>query len=256
MNTKEQIIQQEIQKIVDKVSCRRIETNACLAANQLDIISQLNSFCASKILNDIEVCKDPRKITYKTNQELKLALVALCLSVTLTKHRAKNFYNKEYFEDNILVEHHMPDILSINFINIEDFIIDSAIESELVFDWLVYRDFEGRGIQALINEKMCDFELDGFNAGGCPVYEFARFQRKYHDFKRRKQNKDKENAQETFRNAIVHEVATQIASQQMLNGSNPLELVNMLFDSKDVGKALTQLSQENKPEIKKILYKK
>ena len=256
MDTKEQILQTEIQKIVDKVNSRKVETNALLTPYQLNIISQLNFFCSSKILGDVEVRKDPRKITYKTNQELKLALVALCLSVSLISHRAKKNYDKEYFEDNILVDHQAPDILMIHFNNIEDFIVDKAISSELVFDWMVYRDFDGRGISALINEKLCDFELDGYNSGGCPVYEFARFQRKYYDYKRRKQNKNKEKAQETFRNAVVQEVASQIATQQILNGHNPLDFINMLFDSKDYDKALAEFSQQPAKNIKKLSLKK
>ena len=147
----------------------------------------------------------------------------------------------------------------ISFNQMEEYIVDEAIDSELVFDWMVYRDFNGRGISALINEKMCDFELDGYNSGGCPVYEFARFQRKYFDYKRRKQNKDKERAQDTFRNAIVQQVANQIASQQLINGNNPLELVNLLFDSKDYDKALKQLTKstmEGSDNILKITHNK
>ena len=90
MDKKEQLLLNEIQKIINKVSERKIEVNVCLTSRQIDIISQLNYFCVHKILDDIEVSRDPRKITYKANQELKLALVAMCLSVTLTSHRAKS----------------------------------------------------------------------------------------------------------------------------------------------------------------------
>ena len=258
MNKKEQLLLNEIQKIINKVSEREIEVNVCLTSRQLDIISQLNYFCVHKILDDIEVSRDPRKITYKANQELKLALVAMCLSVTLTSHRAKSIYNKEYFENNILVENSTTNSALITFNKIEDFIVDNAIDSELVFDWMIYRDFNSRGIATLINEKMCDFELDVYSAGGCPVYEFARFQRKYYDYKRRKQNKDKEKAQDTFRNAIVQQVASQITAQSLLKGQNPLDLVNMLFDSKDYDKALKEISKittNDAIEQNKITYK-
>jgi len=259
MDKKTQILQDEIQKIVNHVSERKVEADIFLSPRQLDIISQLNHFSTHKILNDIEVCKDPRKIAYKTNQELKLALVALCLSVVLTKHRSKNFYDKEYLENNILVENISNGTVFVGFNQIEEYIVDEAIDSELVFDWMVYGDFQGRGISALINEKMCDIELEGYNSGGCPVYEFARFQRKYFDYKRRKQNKDKAQAQDTFRNAIVQQVANQIAAQQLMNGNNPLDLVNLLFDSKDYDKALRQLTKsttENPDKILKISHNK
>ena len=68
MDKKEKIIKNEIQKIVDKIAGRKIETNVLLTPRQLNIISQLNEFSTNKILSDDEVEKDPRKIAYKANQ--------------------------------------------------------------------------------------------------------------------------------------------------------------------------------------------
>ena len=256
MDAKEQKIASEIQKIVDKVAERDVDIDVVLTSRQVNILKQLNYFCTNRVLGDIEVGKDPRKIPYKANQELKLALVALCLSVVLTKHRAKKNYNKEYFEDNIFIESKDADVVSIRFENVEEYIVDYAINSELVFDWMVYREFDGRGIDALINEKVADFELDGYSVGGCPVYEFARFQRKYFDYKRRKQNKSKELAQDAFRTEIVKEVASQVAKQQLLNGEDPMKLVEMLFDKKnfdaEIDKMTKKLSSKNGDLLKLI----
>lgn len=259
MDKKEEIIKNEIQKIIDKVAERRIVTNVLLSPRQSDIISQLNEFSTDKILGDDEVERDPRKIAYKTNQELKTALTALCLSIALINHRSKGKYNKEFFENNIFVESDNNEVVNIRFENIEDKIIDEAINPELVFDWMVYRDDEGRGIFALINEKVCDIDdLKDYNAGGCAVYEFARFQRKYHTYKKAKELKSKESAQEAFRNAVAQQVATQITAQQLLEGKDPMEFVNMLFGKPDFENSIKEITGgvgNNKSKTPQITYK-
>lgn len=251
MTKKEEFIKNEIQKIVDKVAGRKIKTNVFLSPRQLDIISQLNEFSTHQILYDDEVERDPRKIPYKTNQELKTALCALCLSIALINHRSKNKYTKEFFEDNIFVESENNDTLNIRFENVEEKIVDDAINPELIFDWMIYRDDEGRGIFALINEKVCDIDdLKDYNTGGDAVYEFARFQRKYHTYKKTKETKSKESAQEAFRNAVAQQVASQITAQQLLSGKDPMEFVNMLFGKPDFENSINQITSsftQNKP---------
>ena len=256
---KDNIIKQEIQMIIDRVSSRQIQSNVYLTPHQLNLISQLNKFCTNKILNDTEVSKDPRKISYKANQELKIALISLCLTIALTDHRSKNKYNKEFFEDNILAESSSSNVVSLYFKNIEEDLVQKAISSELIFDWLIYRDEEGRGIYSLINEKMNCSELEEYNAGGCPIYEFARFQRKYHDYKKHKENKNKESAQEAFRNAIAQQVATQITTQQLLSGQNPMDFVNMLFGSPNYDASIAEIVkplEHNKNKHLQITHKK
>ena len=230
---KEKIIETEIKKIIDNVAKREIKTNVFLYPNQLAILSQLNVFCTNNILNNPEIEKDPRKIAYTTNIELKTALIALCLSVTLINHRSKEKYTKEFFEKNILVESPDNDTVEIKFEKTDNKIIEKAINPEFVFDWMVYRDKEGRGIFALMNEKVCDLEWHEYYAGGSPIYEFARFQKKYFDYRRNKERKSKESAQESFRNAVAQQVAIQITNQQLLAGKNPMDFVNLLFGKTD-----------------------
>lgn len=260
MDNKEKILINEIQKIVDKVAGRKIKTNVFLTPRQLDIISQLNEFSTNKILSDDEVERDPRKIAYKTNQELKIAMISLCLSIALMNHRSKNKYTKEFFEDNIFIESENNDTLNIRFENIEEKIVDNAINPELIFDWMIYRDNEGRGIFSLINEKVCDIsDLNDYSTGGDAVYEFARFQRKYHTYKKKKETKSKESAQEAFRNAVAQQVAVQITSQQLLSGKDPMEFVNMLFSKPDFENSIKEITSSfdaNKPKTPQITYKK
>lgn len=257
---KEEIIKNEIKKIIDNVAGRKIKSNVPLSPRQSDIISQLNEFSTHNILDDDEVEKDPRKIAYKTNQELKTALTALCLSIVLINHRSKNKYNKEFFDKNIFVESESNDVVNIRFENIEDMIVEDAINAELIFDWMIYRDDKGRGIFALINEKVCDIdELKDYNTGGDPVYEFARFQRKYHTYKKIKETKNKETAQEAFRNAVAQQVATHITSQQLLSGKDPMDFVNLLFGKPDFENSINDIIksfEKNSNTPLKISHKK
>ena len=57
------------------------------------------------------------------------------------------------------MESSSPDVINLRFEKIEDYIVEEAITPELIFDWMVYRDFEGRGIYTLINEKMNGLDL-------------------------------------------------------------------------------------------------
>ena len=167
-------------------------------------------------------------------------------------------YNiKEFFENNIYVESPFSDIVSLRFENIEEEIVQKAINSELIFDWMIYRDDEGRGIYTLINEKLNGFSLNEFNAGGCPIYEFARFQRKYNEYKKRKETKNKESTQEAFRNAVAQQIANQITTQQLLAGKDPLEFVDILFGTQNYDNSIAEIVKpikENKPL--QIGYKK
>ena len=144
--------------------------------------------------------------------------------------------------------------------NIEEKIVDNAINPELIFDWMVYRDDEGRGIFALINEKVCDIDdLKDYNAGGDAVYEFARFQRKYYTYKKTKETKSKESAQEAFRNAVAQQIATQITTQQLLSGKDPMEFVNMLFEKPDFENSINEITKsfaKNKDRPLQITHKK
>ena len=150
--------------------------------------------------------------------------------------------------------------MDIRFENIDENIVINAINDELIFDWMIYRDSEGRGIFALINEKVCDIDdLNDYNIGGCPIYEFARFQIKYFTYKKIKETKSKESAQEAFRNAVAQQVATQITAQQLLSGKDPMEFVNMLFGKPDFNVSISEITkslENNQTQTLQIPYKK
>lgn len=91
--------------------------------------------------------------------------------------------------------------------------------------------------------------LSGFQRGGDPIYEFARFHRKYTEKERIKEEKYRESAQEAFRNAVVQSVANEVAKQQLLAGKNPLEILDNLLNSTGKYQPSQRLRQELDPEI-------
>jgi hypothetical protein len=100
---------------------------------------------------------------YKSNEELKTALIAILLSRVLTNHRSKQKYNKEFFENNINIYTDTNGIKNIIFNQIDENEVDKSINHEIIFDWMIFRDKEGRGIHALIDEKTFNCGLDDFN---------------------------------------------------------------------------------------------
>ena len=261
MIDKQHLIDEAIHKIVERASNCQIQSDVPLDEEQLELLHQLNVFCVQQVLEDIEVKKDPRKIGYMSNQELKLALVALCLSRSLMNPRAPKNYNKEYFEENITIETLAGNIKAISFKNISEKEVDKALNVELACDWMIYRDCNGKGIRALMDAKTFHQDMADYQKGGSPVYEFARFERKLYEHKQGKELASKESAQEAFRNSIVQQAAAEIARQQIALGQNPMELVNLLFAPQDFNYAIqkmidkpisTPLIEDKKKEKKKI----
>ena len=241
MTDKQQLIDEAIHKIVERASNCQIQSDVPFDEEQLELLHQLNVFCVQQVLEDIEVKKDPRKIGYMSNQELKLALVALCLSRSLMNPHAPKNYNKEYFEENITIETIPGNIKSIVFKNIEEKEVDKALNVELACDWMIYRDCNGKGIRALMDAKTFHQDMTDYQKGGSPVYEFARFERKLYEHKQGKELASKESAQEAFRNSIVQQAAAEIARQQIALGQNPMELVNLLFAPQDFNYAIQKM---------------
>lgn len=243
-----EIIEQKLLAIISKATEIEFASNVPLAGEQLELLKELNIFCANQVLDDGEVLRDPKKLIYKTNHELKYALTAICLARSLINPHTRNYENREFFEANISIALSDDGYKTVCFGAISPEDVKEAIYPEIIHDWIIYRDKYGRGINALMDEKTHLDLIENFQRGGEAAYEFARFERKLSERRFKKEDAAKENAQETFRNVMVQAVAAEIAKQQLAAGKNPLELVNMLFSSKDYNKAVKELSS---PQISK-----
>lgn len=109
--------------------------------------------------------------------------------------------------------------------------VQESLYPEIINDWMIYRDNAGLGIKALIDNKTNLVGLDSYRAGGDPIYEFARFHRKYTEKEHEKEEKRRENAQEALRNALVQSLAAEVSKRQLLAGQDPLALIDRLISS-------------------------
>jgi len=229
----EQKLQEDIQELITQAISARIETSVPLDDDQLDALQNLNEYCVNIALTNPEVKKRPLKTAYKANEELKTALVAICLSYTLVNPRRKVWENKEFFEKNIVLYQEPDNVKFIDFGNIADETIQTAIGWDIIEDWKLYNDREYGGIKSLIDEKTNLTGLDNYIRGGDRLYEFARFQRKFTEKVRIKEEKQRDAAKIAFHNAVVQSVASEVTKQQLLAGKNPLDIIDNLLNEYD-----------------------
>lgn len=225
--------QNNIQSLIDQAMSCTIVSSVELHPQQMDALQNLNDYCVNLVLQTPEVIRDPLKIIYKSSEEFKLALVAICLCQALTNPRRKIRENKEFFEKNITIYNHANNVKEINFGALDPFNVADAIYWEIIEDWKLYRDNECGGIKALVDEKTRLTGLDTYQRGGDPLYEFARFHRKFTEKENKIAEQSKIEAQNAFRNAVVQSVATEVAKQQLMQGKNPMDIINSLLSQED-----------------------
>lgn len=148
-----QSLQLKLEALVNKVASVRVIANVELAQEQLEALQVLRNHCLNQALDDAEVRRDPRKLRYKTAQELKYSLVAICLAQALTNPARRQAENKEYFMNNIQVATADRDWDRIDFGMAGADNVREAIFPEIINDWMIYRDKNGMGIKTLIDTK-------------------------------------------------------------------------------------------------------
>ncbi len=242
-------LQQAIHHIIEKAAAVEISSNVPFGYSQLAALKNLHNYCINQVLKDAEVMKDPRKINYMASQEFKIALVALCLSQAMVNPARRNRETREFFIENINIYQTDEHTKMVDFGNIHPADVDASVYPEIIEDWMIYRDREGFGISSLIDEKTRLTGLNGFQRGGDPIYEFARFHRKYTEKERIKEEKSRDSAQEAFRNAVVQSLANEMTRQQLLAGKNPLEILDNLLNSAGKYQPSRQIRRELDPEV-------
>ena len=140
-----QSLQLKLEALVNKVASVRVIANVELAQEQLEALQVLRNHCLNQALDDAEVRRDPRKLRYKTAQELKYSLVAICLAQALTNPARRQAENKEYFMNNIQVATADRDWDRIDFGMAGADNVREAIFPEIINDWMIYRDRNGMG---------------------------------------------------------------------------------------------------------------
>ncbi len=225
--------QVDAQSLIDMALQCTVSSLVPLNQEQLDALQNLNEYCVHLALQNPEVAKAPLKIIYKSNEEFKMALVAFCLAFSLTNPRRKLVEDKDFFEKNITIYHKPNNVKEISFGEIDPRTVIEAINWDIVEDWKLYRDSERDGIRALVEEKTNMLGLEDYKRGGNPLYEFARFHRKYVEKERKVQQKSKQEMQNAYRNAVISSVTSEVAKQQLLEGKSPVDIINALLKQGD-----------------------
>ena len=148
-----QKFQKIIRNFIHRAAEAKIVSEIPLEPEQLNALQELNRYCVNQVLNDTEVIYDPRKINYKSNQELKAALVAMLLSRALTDPSRRRIENKEYFAENVTVYLQDDDTKVLGFGELAPYQVQESLYPEIINDWMIYRDNAGLGIKALIDNK-------------------------------------------------------------------------------------------------------
>ena len=217
------------QNLIELALSSTVSSQVPFSDEQLSALQNLNEYCVHITLQNPEVAKNPLKIAYKSNEEFKMALVAFCLAYSLINPRRRTVENKDFFDKNITIYQRADNVKEIDFGNIDYQVVINAIDWEIVEDWKLYRDNERGGIKALVDEKTNLVGLDNYRRGGNPLYEFARFHRKFTEKENIEARKSRIEAQNAFRNAVISSVASEAAKQQLAEGKNPMDIINSLL---------------------------
>jgi hypothetical protein len=228
-----------------------IKTSIPVEDYQLDLLEDLFRFSTEQIIDDIEIKKDPRKIFYKSNQEFQYSLVSMFLACALINEDRRVQENKPFFVENITVHNNEENQRIIDFGAISVEYVFDAINPVVIEDWKTYRDKRGLGIKSLIDKKTHLVGLKNFVWGGDPIYEFARFYRKYHEVENEKKIKEQEKNREAFRSSVISSMAKQYTEQQLLSGANPFDVIDNLLGSNDSSHSNFMIEDKTKKKKKK-----
>ena len=209
-------------------SMKQLLTSIPLTNEQMRLISLLNDFAIHQATYDPEVRQFPAKMLYKVNDELKLALVALLTTCSLLDPKRHGNEAQKFFEDQIKIIQNTKKQKVIDFGTIRPELVQQSLIPEVIDDWILYRDINGDGIHALMDKKTYMQGLATYARGGHPVYEFARFYRRFMEDKLAKKFKQ----QQTVKEIALKSLADQVIQQQLQLGTSPQKLLeNIISDN-------------------------
>ena len=232
-----------LSQAIDHASANQIVVSQSLTTAQFQVLSILNQFAIHQAKFNPEVQQFPAKMIYKVNDELKLALVALLTTCSLLDPMRNGEEAQKYLEDQIKISQDLDGNKFIDFGKIRPELVEHALIPEIVDDWILYRDVNGDGIHALMDRKTHLQGLSTYARGGHPVYEFARFYRRFMEDKLAKSQK----AQERAREIALKSLTDQVIQRQLNNGSDPQQLLENLMNH-----GTDALFNESEPALKRI----
>lgn len=211
-----------------KAQIRQLLVSIPLTNDQMRLVSLLNDFAIHQAEYDPEVRQFPAKMVYKVNDELKLALVALLTTCSLLDPKRHGNEAQKFFESQIKIIQDDDNNKVIDFGTIRPELVQESLIPEVIDDWILYRDINGDGIHALMDRKTYMQGLSTYARGGHPVYEFARFYRRFMEDKLAKKMKE----QQTVKEIAIKSLTDQVIQRQLEQGVSPQNLLgNILSDN-------------------------
>lgn len=198
-----------------------------LTSEQMQLIDLLNNFAIHQAEYDPEVRQFPAKMIYKVNDELKLALVALLTTCSLLDPKRHGNEAQKFFEEQIKIIQDSKNRKVIDFGTIRPQLVQQSFIPEIIDDWILYRDINGDGIHALMDKKTKLQGLKTYTRGGHPVYEFARFYRRFMEDKLAKQA----NEQQTIKEIAIKALTDQVIQQKLEKGISPQQILGNILSS-------------------------
>lgn len=209
---------------------KQILVSVPLTNEQMRLIALLNDFAIHQAEYDPEVQQFPAKMMYKVNDELKLALVALLTTCSLLDPKRHGNEAQKFFEDQIKIIQDAPNQKVIDFGTIRPRLVQQSFIPEIIDDWILYRDINGDGIHALMDKKTHLQGLKTYARGGHPVYEFARFYRRFMEDKLAKKSAE----QKAIKEIAIKSLTDQVIQQKLEKGISPESILEDLTDSGDI----------------------
>ncbi|MBQ4472512.1 MAG: hypothetical protein II942_04665 [Alphaproteobacteria bacterium] len=232
-----------LSQAIEQASANQILVSQPLTTAQFQILSILNQFAIHQARYNPEVQRFPAKMIYKVNDELKMALVALLTTCSLLDPTRNGEEAQKFFEEQVKITQDLNGNKTIQFGKIRPDLVEHALIPEVVDDWILYRDVNGDGIHALMDRKTHLQGLATYARGGHPVYEFARFYRRFMEDKIAKSQRAKEKAKEI----ALKSLTDQVIQRQLNNGYSPQQLLeNLMQEGTDA------LFIESEPALKRL----
>lgn len=222
----------------------QLSTSVPVTEEQMQLLETLNQFAIHQAQYNPEVRQFPAKITYKVNEELKMGLIALLTTCSMLDPKRLGHETFTFFDNEIKIRQANPQSKIIDFGRIRRALVQQSILAEIMNDWFLYRDVNGDGIHALADRKTYLQGLASYTKGGHPVYEFARFYRRFMEDKLAKKLK----LQESSNEAVIKALAQQVVEKQLQNGCSPADLLNRLEHGENVF-SLQEIDEEGPKKL-------
>ena len=209
----------------NQASLKNLLVSVPLSNEQMSLIALLNDFAIHQAEYNDEVRQFPAKMMYKVNYELKMALVALLTTCSLLDPLRNGNETQQFFDRQVKIVQDEQGRKIIDFGVIRPKLVQNSLIPEVVDDWILYRDVNGDGIHALMDRKTYLQGLPSYLRGGHPVYEFARFYRRFMEDKISKKIREKEKVKEI----AVKSLTDQVIQQKLEAGHSPNKILESIL---------------------------